>query len=151
MLWSSGVISSPHFYISGYFEEHKGLYIDTMSKVSENGDWTGWCVFFLEAVEKQAKNNLSIVEEIKALHDEMKGVFREKLASRYHDKVLEFIFSNPLFKNNKFTKNAEIPTATAYKFIKTLTDDELLKTVEEAAGRRPALYAFAPLMKIIRV
>ncbi|MCK5663402.1 MAG: Fic family protein, partial [Thiotrichaceae bacterium] len=47
MLWSSGTISAPHFYISGYLEENKDLYIDTMRNVSKNGDWESWCVFFL--------------------------------------------------------------------------------------------------------
>lgn len=151
MLWNSGVISSPHFYISGYFEEHKDLYVDTMREVSENGDWTSWCVFFLEAVEKQAIRNLTIAESIKALHDNMKVVFREKLASRYHDRALEFVFTNPMFRNNKFTTGSGIPPSTAYTFTKTLIEGRLLRTVQEASGRRPALYAFEPLMQLVRV
>src|SRR5210317_1445555 len=39
MLRSSGTISAPHFYISGYLEDKKDLYVDTMRKVSEYGDW----------------------------------------------------------------------------------------------------------------
>jgi Fic family protein len=46
LLWAEGVISAPHFYISGYLEEHKDLYIDTMRNVSETADWERWCVFF---------------------------------------------------------------------------------------------------------
>jgi hypothetical protein len=46
MMWSSGVISAPHFYISSYLEEQKDVYIDTMRDVSEGGDWTNWVVFF---------------------------------------------------------------------------------------------------------
>jgi len=64
MLWSSGTISAPHFYISGYLEEYKDKYIDIMRNVSENGDWESWCVFFLEAVEQQAIRNLAVAENI---------------------------------------------------------------------------------------
>lgn len=39
MLWDSGTISAPHFYISGYLEDNKDRYIDTMRNVSENSDW----------------------------------------------------------------------------------------------------------------
>ena len=46
MLWSSGTISSPHFYISGYLEDNKDLYIDTMRRVSQNDEWEHWCYFF---------------------------------------------------------------------------------------------------------
>ena len=42
MLWASGTISSPHFYISGYLEENKARYIDTMRNVSVNGNWESW-------------------------------------------------------------------------------------------------------------
>jgi len=76
-LWKTGVISEPHFYISGYFEEHKDLYINTMRNVSENGDWETWCKFFLNAIEKQAISNLEILENIQKLYEEMKGIFSE--------------------------------------------------------------------------
>jgi Fic family protein len=46
MLWASGAISAPHFYISGYLEDNKDLYIDTMRNVSEHDDWENWCIFF---------------------------------------------------------------------------------------------------------
>lgn len=39
MLWNEGLISAPHFYISGYFEQPKDEYIDTMRRVSSHGDW----------------------------------------------------------------------------------------------------------------
>ncbi len=151
MLWKAGVLSAPHFHISGYFEEHKDLYIDTMKNVSKNGDWTSWCQFFLEAVEQQAIRNLVVVENINNLYEEMKTIFREKLSSKYHDIALDFVFTNPKFRNNKFTSNAGIPSSTAYSFIKILLEEEIIKTVEEAAGNRPALYSFEPLMKIVRV
>ena len=151
MLWNSQVISAPHFYISRYFEEHKDIYIDAMRNVSKENDWTAWCELFLEAVEKQAVSNLQIAENIKGLYDQMKIIFGEKLASRYHDRALDFVFTNPMFRNNKFTNESGIPTSTAYNFIKTLLDAGLLKTVQEPAGRRPALYAFEPLLELVRV
>jgi Fic family protein len=72
MMWSSGVISAPHFYISSYLEEQKDVYIDTMRDVSEGGDWTNWVVFFLKAIEQQAIRNLNITEKIHLLYEEMK-------------------------------------------------------------------------------
>ncbi|WP_008636856.1 Fic family protein [Bizionia argentinensis] len=57
LLWSSGTISEPYFYVSGYMEEHKDEYIETMRNVSENNDWEPWCIFFLNAIEKQAIRN----------------------------------------------------------------------------------------------
>ena len=58
MLWTRGLISAPHFYVSGQFEKSKDEYIDRMRAVSQSNDWTGWCVFFLNAITAQAHENL---------------------------------------------------------------------------------------------
>ncbi len=151
MLWKSGTISAPHFYISGYLEENKDLYIDTMRNVSENGDWERWCVFFLEAVERQAIRNLNIAEEISTLYEEMKTTFSDVLSSKWSVNALDFVFTNPVFRNNKFTMKSGIPIASAARFTRELLNHDLIFTIEESSGRRPALYSFEPLMKLVRV
>lgn len=151
MLWSSGTISAPHFYISGFFEENKDVYIDMMRNVSQTNDWTNWCIFFLEAIEKQAMRNLEIAENISALYDEMKTIFSDALASKWSVNALDYVFTNPVFRNNKFTKNSGIPGASAARFTRILLEKELIKMVEAPSGRRPALYAFEPLLELVRV
>ena len=151
LLWSTKTISEPHFYISGYMEENKDEYIDTMRNVSENDDWEKWCVFFLNAVEKQAIRNLEIAENIKTLYEEMKHIFSETLSSKWSVNALDYIFTNPIFRNNKFTSKSGIPGPTAARFTRMLLEKELIRTLEEASGRRPALYAFEPLLKLVRV
>ncbi|MGV3686180.1 MAG: Fic family protein [Daejeonella sp.] len=150
-LWSTGVISEPHFYISGFLEENKDLYIDTMRNVSEHGDWETWCTFFLKAVEEQAIKNLEISENIQKLYEEMKGVFSEILASKWSVNALDYIFTNPVFRNSKFTSNSGIPAPTAAKFTRRLLDSGLIISKQESSGRRAALYSFEPLMKLVRV
>jgi Fic family protein len=151
MLWKSGIISAPHFYISGYFEDHKDEYIDTMRQVSAKGEWTQWCVFFLSAVESQAIRNLTIAENIRTLYEEMKQVFADTLSSKWSMNAMDFVFSNPIFRNNRFTSNAGIPVPTAARFTRALLDNKIIHTLEEASGRRPALYSFEPLMNLLRV
>ena len=151
MLWASGTISAPHFYISGYLEENKDLYIDTMRKVSEHGEWESWSYFFLEAVEQQAIRNLYIAENIRTLYEEMKTVFSDALSSKWSVNALDFVFTNPVFRNNKFSTNSGIPTASAARFTRVLLEKNMIRTLEEASGRRPALYSFEPLMKLVRV
>jgi len=151
MLWQSGTISAPHFYVSSYFEENKDEYIDTMRRVSETGDWNEWCAFFLDAIEQQAIRNLTIAENIRDLYEEMKQKFSDILSSKWSVNALDFVFTNPVFRNNKFTSNSGIPAATAARFTRSLLDENIIYTVEEASGRRPALYSFEPLMNLVRV
>jgi Fic family protein len=151
MLWASGTIAAPHFYISGYLEENKDLYIDTMRNVSKNGDWESWCIFFLNAVEQQAIRNLTIAEDITALYETMKNVFSDVLSSKWSINALDFIFANPVFRNNKFTTKSGIPATSAARFTRILLEKDLINTLEDASGRKPAMYSFEPLMKLVRV
>ena len=151
MLWKLGLISRPYFYISGYLEKRKDDYIARMRSVSANGDWTSWCIFFLEAVRGQAEMNLIKSEEIVNLYEEMKETFRKLLSSQWSITALDFIFTNPVFRSNTFTNRSGIPLQTAHRFRRILQEAELLSTVRPPSGRRPGLYAFEPLLRIVRM
>ncbi len=151
MLWSSGTISAPHFYVSGYLEDNKDLYIDTMRQVSESGNWESWCSFFLKAIEQQAIRNLEVAENIQDLYEEMKITFTDALSSKWSLSALDFVFTNPVFRNNKFTSSSGIPAASAGRFARVLLEKGIITTIEESSGRKPALYSFEPLMQLVRV
>ncbi|MFN9135791.1 MAG: Fic family protein, partial [Planctomyces sp.] len=153
MLWSSGIISSPHFYISRYMEENKAAYIAHMRAVSAEHDWTGWLVFFLEAVKQQAEYNLDAMNRIRQLYENMKSVFSEITGSRYAISLLDAIFTMPVFRNQQICKRSGIPPATVNRLTNALLADgrNLLKTARPASGRRAAVYAFEPLLELIRV
>ena len=150
MLWKAGAIAEPYFYISEYFEAHKDEYINRLREVSAADAWVAWIEFFLVALEAQARLNLDKAEQIRALYEEMKGLFVNTLSSKWAIAVLDFLFTRPVFRNNTFTGKSGIPAATAHKFIKHLSDAGLLRSIVPAAGRRPALYAFEPLLALVR-
>lgn len=150
-LWKSGLISAPHFYISQYLEEVKDEYIDTMRFVSQHGAWTEWVMFFMEAVARQAALNAEKARAIQALYEEMKPLFRDLLHSPWAITAQDFVFTNPVFRNSRFTASSGIPRATAMRFSRLLSEHGILRTVEPAAGQRAALYFFEPLMRLVRV
>lgn len=151
MLWKVGVLSQPHFFVSGYFETHKEDYIERISQVSASGDWTGWIVFFLEGLHQQARANIAIADRILALYGDMRERFRLLLNSQYHDQALDFVFGRPTFYNNLFIEQSGIPATTARLMSRRLVEAGLLRPLEPASGRRPALYAFDPLLKLLAV
>lgn len=150
MLWESDVISKPHFYISEYLEEARDEYIDRMRAVSADDAWTDWCIFFLEAVTEQARRNLDKADRIGRLYEEMKEVFPRTLASAYAIAALDYLFANPVYRNSRFAASAGIPKQTAMRFSRILLEEGLIRTVEPSAGRRAAMYAFEPLLEIVR-
>lgn len=150
MLWNSGILSQPHFYISGCLEKRKDEYIERMRAVSHRGEWTEWCEFFLQVVIEQAEENLRTAEQIRSLYENMKVVFGEVLNSRHAITTLDYMMAKPVFRNSHFTASAGIPPQTAGRFSRLLLERSLLVPIEEASGRRSAVYAFEPLLKVVR-
>lgn len=151
MLWKLGIISQPNFFVSGYFEQHKDEYIERMRRVSSDGDWTGWSVFFLQAMHAQATVNIQTADRIFALHGEMRERFREVLNSQFHDQALDFVFASPVFRNDRFVDRSGIPASSARLLSRRLVEAGLLRTIEPSSGRRAALYAFSPLLELLEI
>jgi Fic family protein len=150
MLWDYRLIRAPHFYVSEAFEELKEEYVDRMRRVSSHAEWTEWCIFFLAAISRQANQNMAKAARIRALYDEMKDRFREELSSQWAIDALDFVFTNPTFRNNRFTAYDRIPSHVAMNFTRKLREAGLLSQIEPGSGRRPAMYAFQPLIDIVR-
>lgn len=151
MLWRSGLLSEPYFFVSGYFENNKDEYIARMRAVSATGDWTGWVVFFLTALHEQARVNISTANSIQGLYGQMREQFREVLNSQYHDQALDYVFGHPVFRNDRFVDNSGIPASSARALSRRLVEAGLLRTLDPSSGRRAALYAFDPLLKLVDV
>lgn len=150
MLWTSGLISQPHFYVSAYFERYRDDYIDMMRRVSSHGEWTEWCIFFLTGLREQAERNMLVARKIFDLYDDMKLRFRDELKSEWAVDALDFMFANPSFKNSKFTSHDRIPAHVAASMTRKLREAGLLSQIVAGSGRRPAIYGFRPLIDVVR-
>jgi Fic family protein len=147
-LWQKGFIHQPMFYISEYFESNRDTYYDGLQAVSKNDDWTGWCSFFLEAIQSQAENNLKKTQGILSLYEDMKKRVPEVTHSQYAIRALDWIFARPIFKSSDFINSAGMPQATAKRIISVLENEAILRTVVEGKGRRPAMLVFPSLLNI---
>jgi Fic family protein len=150
MLWTSGLIRQPHFYVSSYFERNRDEYIDLMRRVSSHDAWTDWCGFFLEGLRWQAERNIAVAQRIFHLYDDMKLRFREELKSEWTIEALDFMFANPNFKNSRFTGHDRIPPHVAATMTRKLREAGILSQIVEGSGRRSAIYSFEPLVEILR-
>lgn len=150
-LWQAGMISSPHFYISAFFEENKDEYITAMRAVSAENKWTEWASFFLKAVAEQAKSNCLIAERIRYLYEGMKIKIAEILSSKWSMQVCDFLFTNPKFRGSTLYTQTDIPKNTAAQFLRKLVDEEIIIQQSPPSGRKAALYSFEPLLNLVRV
>jgi len=147
-LWQSRLIQKPMFYISAYFEGHRDEYYERLLAVSRDGDWTGWCRFFLRATQAQAEDNLSKTQAILDLYERMKRELAEMTHSQYAIHALDWLFAVPIFRSTDFIGRTGIPGPTARRFLGVLRENGVLKVVIPARGRKAAVLAFPALLNI---
>ena len=145
---AKGILQAPHFYVSGFLDQHRDEYYDRLLAVSRDDDWTGWSEFFLTAIAEQANVNLAIAKSILALYDELKDWMVDNTRSQYGIRALDWIFGKPIFLSSDFVANSGIPAPTASRILRILRESSLLSVLTEARGRRPALLAFLRLLRV---
>lgn len=147
-LWQVGLIRTPAFYISAFLEARRDAYYNGLLSVSRDGDWTGWCRFFLEAVRTQAEENLTKAVAIRILYDDLKNQVPDMTRSQYAIRALDWIFEQPVFTAPRFITSSGIPAPTARRFLSVLVDGGILKSLRTGRGRRPTILAFARLLNL---
>ena len=145
---AKGLLEMPHFYISGFLDQHRDEYYQQLQAVSRDDDWTGWTGSFLKAVEEQAATNLARVRSILALYDDLKECVVDETPSQYAVRALDWIFGKPIYRSSDFVRTSGIPSATASQTLRVLRDSELLAVVRDARGRRPAILALSRLLRV---
>ena len=147
-LYERNILAKPCFYLSAYLESNRQEYYDRLLAVSERGDWTGWCRFFLTALIAQAKANTTKAQGILELYDNSIKRVQELSRSQFTPQAVEFLFQRAIFQTTAFIKSAGIPPATARLFLSQLSDGGVIRTLNEASGRRAAVMCFPELLNI---
>ena len=149
-LHSRGVISSPNFYLSEYFEKNRQSYYDSLNGISKDGNWGKWISYFLQSVIDQSSVNINKIEEILKLYKKMLDKVQNITHSQFTHKIVDFIFSKPWFDSSEFRKNSKVPKPSVIRILRILIDNKVLVKVREARGQSPALYIFPSLLKIVK-
>lgn len=147
-LWQNGVIQRPMFYLSAFLDAHRDEYYERLLAVSRDGDWTGWCRFFLQAIKTQAEENQRKAADILALYERMKHAVTALTRSQYAIHTLDWVFERPIFKSSDFVASSGIPAPTAKRILSVLRGDGVLKVLVAAGGNRPATLCFPALLNI---
>ena len=142
-----GLISSPMFYISAYFEARRDEYYERLLAVSRDNDWTGWSMFFLQAVQAQAEDNLRKAQAILSLYDSLKHRFAQLTHSQYAIHALDWIFQRPIFKSSDFINEPLIPEGSSKRILRILKKEQIIQEIMPSGGRRSAVLALPSLLR----
>ncbi|MCK4631903.1 MAG: Fic family protein [candidate division Zixibacteria bacterium] len=147
-LYDRKLLSTPTFYISEFLESNRDEYVERLLAVSRDKDWTGWCVFFLNALLKQAGANTTKAKDILSLYEAKKSWVVRETHSQHAIRALDFVFGLPVFAASDFVKQSGIPEMTAKRIMRIFRDGGLLDVWRAASGQRPAILAFRELLNI---
>ena len=147
-LYWKGLLSRPSFYLSEYFEKTRSEYYERLLIVTQRGDWSGWIVFFLEAVIEQAKENIDKAQRLLALYNEMKNKFIQVTNSQYAIHALDAFFKQPIIDTSTFVKLTGIPRRSGKEILTKLAKEKLISIRSPARGNNPAVYELGEILEI---
>ena len=96
MLADRRLLSVPLLYLSGYIEQNKEKYYESLLRVSSKGEWVEWIRFFLLAVIHQATVSINLIEELDKLREQYLRKTNAKKISGTVIKIIDVLFEHPL-------------------------------------------------------
>ena len=145
------MLGKPVFYMSAYFEQHRELYYDKLQAISAKRDWDGWITFFLTAVKLQAEANISRINKIRELYEQLEKDLAAITRSPHAHPALEALFTQPVFHRSQFQELAKLPNrVTTYRLLNSLQRAGVLKLEKASQGAREALWSFPELLRLLQ-
>jgi len=149
-LWWKKRLQSPMFYISEYFDEHRGDYMYNLAAISQYRNWEQWVCFFLDAVTVQSRRNTEKANQVLNLYREMKERITSISNSPYVIKVLDSLFSMPIFRSSDFVQISNLNIQTAHRIVTRLKKEGILTTLKKPTGRSPEVFLFEKLYFLLQ-
>jgi Fic family protein len=148
-LFEKQVINRPIFYMSAYFEQNRQAYYDNLLAISEENSWVNWIVFFLQAIEQQGQENSEKAKNVLELHGRMKEEIVNITRSQYAIRIIDYLFSFPVFQSAHFQRETAIAKASANRLLNQLCGAGVIRLLEPSKGRRANIFIFEKLLEIV--
>ena len=148
-LVSKGILRQPILYLSDFFERHRLLYYDNLTRVRTHNDINQWYKFFLTGVVETAKRGITTFDGILQLQNSMDERL-EHLGGRMQDAklVTERLYARPIIDVEQVTAIIGKSKVSAYKLIADLEQAGVL--VQLPNDRRARMYAFKAYLDLFR-
>jgi Fic family protein len=146
-LVSKGILVRPTLYLSDFFEKHKALYYDNLTRVRTHNDLTQWIKFFLEGVRQTSENSIQTFKSIISLRQECENAIlslgkKTKLAKEF----LHYLYKKPILDGQEVVSAFSITLATALSLIEDFIRLGILR--EMTGYKRNRIFVFSQYVKL---
>lgn len=140
-LVNKGILKQPILYLSDFFERHRMIYYDNLTRVRTHNDINQWLKFFLTGVIETAQKGVQTFDAILRLQKEL-DLQLKKMGSKGNDakKVIDFLYTKPIIDAAKVAEIIDKSSVTAYALISKLVELNVLKEITGA--KRGRIFVF---------
>lgn len=126
------LLTQPLLFLSGYFEETRAQYYDSLHRVHTHGDWDGWISYFLFGIAEQSKKAAELADRIFDLRSDYRSRMQRARVSSSTLTVVNDLFVNPLVTVRHIQNLTGVSQPTAQKIIRDLESQDI---INEISGR----------------
>ncbi|HET6527441.1 MAG TPA: Fic family protein [Balneolaceae bacterium] len=123
----SGLLELPILYLSRYIIEHKSEYYDRLAAISQRGDWQGWLLYMLRAVESTARLTYQKVNDLLAAKEAVLEAVEDEKNFQRPGQLIDAIFTQPFTKVSHLTTAGIYAENTARNYLNELTEMGVLE------------------------
>jgi len=148
-LIESGLLDTPILYLSGYIIEHKDQYYRKLLKVTTEGAWVEWVLYFLEAISETSKWTMAKIFAIQDLLKDSCEFIKSKAPNIYSKELVELLFTQPYVRISNLIEMDLIGRDTASKRLKILCEIGFLEELKKGKEKIFINHKFLHLLKKI--
>lgn len=142
-----GLLDTPILYLSGYIIKNKSDYYSKLLKVTTEGAWSEWVLYFLDAICETSKWTMTKVLAIQKLVEESSLFIKSKAPAIYSRELVELLFTQPYVRIQNLVDSEGIGRDTASKRLKILRNIEFLTEVKKGKEKLFINHRFLSLLK----
>ena len=130
-LTNKGLLDVPILFLSRYILDHKDDYYSGLMSVSQRGNWKGWLLFMLRAVESTSNNTFNKINDIVTAKDSiLEHIKKDDKKLRNPEELVELLFIQPFTKVKHLVDAGIYAENTARDYLNKLCEMQVLEKKE---------------------
>jgi Fic family protein len=117
-LVSTGLLKRPSLYLSGFFDRHRILYYDHLTRTRTHHELNQWLKFFMVGVIETSESSIQNFRDITLLREDLRKRLLQ-LDKRYANAVLllNYLFKKPITNAAEVIRELKISPPTAHRLL----------------------------------
>lgn len=140
------ILPSPLLYLSAFFEATRPEYYRRLQAVRNESDWTGWLLYFLRGVARQAEDAVARAERINARLAAWRSQAVQS-GSRAAPGLVDLLAENPYWTTSRAAERLGVAYTTAQRAIERLVQAGVMQQVGDA--KRDRLFCATEILTIL--